>query len=143
MTMKKPTNESLVQVNDRIRVEWGPARKKAKATEELLSDQKTAPHYKVGTKDALGKPIKVGEDMDYLDYKADYVWYIYILQLEEGPLSDQERQLIVGKPEKDRSDDQKQKLKSGKVMNQRYVMVGHKANRDEAMAEAQKLAGKK
>lgn len=81
----KPTK--LIQVTPDIRVESGPARKRALATQELLDNSRTAPHYyegvrKVGKElkrgvDALGKPIQIGQHMDYLDWHNEYVWYIY------------------------------------------------------------------
>lgn len=68
-----------IQFSDAVRIERGPARKRAIATTELLDDAVTARHYQVGAKDALGNPIKIGAHMDYLDWKGDYVWYVYKL----------------------------------------------------------------
>ena len=39
---------------------------------------------KVGLKDAMGKPIVLGEEMTYLDYKGEWVWYIYQWDEEAG-----------------------------------------------------------
>lgn len=68
-----------IQFSETVRIERGPARKQAIATPELLSDDVTARHYQEGAKDALGKPIKIGDRMDYLDWKGAYVWYVYKL----------------------------------------------------------------
>jgi hypothetical protein len=76
----------IVLGDDQIRIEAGPVRKTAVATEELLHDDQTAPHYYAGTRprtfntpkgpitidapgiDSLGKEIKIGEPMTYLDH---------------------------------------------------------------------------
>lgn len=50
------------------RVEKGPARKRAVATIELLADTVTHPQYKVGERDAQGKVIKLGEEMEYITW---------------------------------------------------------------------------
>lgn len=87
----------LVQVSPRVRVEPGPVRRTAVATEELLSDAVTARHYKptpkdpetgdfvrdkkggfIGPRDAAGKPIVLGEEMTYLDWRGKRVWKIYL-----------------------------------------------------------------
>lgn len=70
---------TLVQVSDRVRVERGPAKKKAKASDKLLSDEVTAKHYKPGKPDAEGKPIEPGKEMAYLDWKGEHVWKVYKL----------------------------------------------------------------
>lgn len=62
---------------DKVRVEPGPRRRTGKATTELLSDEKTAPHYQAGNPDADGKPIKIGETMTYLDWMGEPVFYVY------------------------------------------------------------------
>lgn len=89
----------LIQVSDTVRVESGPRRKKAKATEALLRDDVTAPHYQVDKKDALGKPIKIGEDMNYLDWLGTPVWYVY--ELKEDPTG-RPRYVPVGDPHETR-----------------------------------------
>jgi hypothetical protein len=68
---------SYTEFGPRVRVEAGAARKTAIATEELLSNAATAARYQVGAKDALGKPIALGEPMTYLDDLAPAVWYVY------------------------------------------------------------------
>ncbi|MBE3063853.1 MAG: hypothetical protein IMZ69_02400 [Spirochaetes bacterium] len=70
----------MIEIGTTIRVENGPARKTAIATEELLDDAVTVSHYHIGLKDALGKVIVLGEPMTYLDYRGEDVWYVYQLQ---------------------------------------------------------------
>ncbi|MBE3088019.1 MAG: hypothetical protein IMZ71_02735 [Chloroflexi bacterium] len=70
----------MIEIGTTIRVENGPARKTAIATEELLDNKVIASHYQAGLKDALGKVIILGEPMTYLDYRGELVWYIYQLQ---------------------------------------------------------------
>lgn len=70
----------LIDVNATVRIEDGPPRKRAVATEELLSDVATAGHYQVGEPDALGNPIVLGQEMDYIDWKCtSRVWNVYKL----------------------------------------------------------------
>lgn len=82
----KELSDILVEITsgDSVaRIERGPQRKRAKATDELLSDEVTATHYAVGKPDALNKPIEKGKDMDYIDWKApksEHVWYVYLLE---------------------------------------------------------------
>jgi hypothetical protein len=79
-----PTN--IIQVSPTVRVEPGPPRKTAKATQKLLDDKVTAKHYQVGRRDAMGKFIVLGEEMTYLDWKGDKVWYVYKLTATDVPL---------------------------------------------------------
>ena len=74
----------LIEIGITIRVENGPARKTGVATEELLDNKNTAEHYQEGAKDAMGKQIVLGEEMTYLHFRGDLVWYVY--QLEETPI---------------------------------------------------------
>lgn len=78
-----------IQVTDTICVDFGKVRKRAIATEELLSDDVTASHYKlVMGKDAKGEDvpgrgadgevIKLGEEMEYLDHRSKTLeWVVY------------------------------------------------------------------
>ena len=89
-------NEDLVEIGGKARVERGPARKTAEATEALLSNDKTARHYQVSEpvmseegwqvgwthRDALGQPITLGKPMTYLDYLAGPTAF-YVYQLDE------------------------------------------------------------
>lgn len=88
MTAKISRSETTISLgDDQVRIEEGPARKTATATEELLSDDKTDARYYAGVRpvditlrngevvtvdqvgrDALGKPIEVGKKMTYLDH---------------------------------------------------------------------------
>ena len=83
---------TLVQVSETARIEYGPVRKVAQATEATLSDQVTAPHYFAGVRtvagrklqgvDAAGKVIEKGQPMEYLDYYGTWAWHVY--RLEKG-----------------------------------------------------------
>jgi hypothetical protein len=83
-----------IRVTPTLRVEAGPARKKAIATKEMVGDQDSraklpdgtvlAKHYKLGLKDAFGKLITEGEEFTFLDYFGPEVWYFY--QLEDVEL---------------------------------------------------------
>ncbi|MCX5570630.1 MULTISPECIES: hypothetical protein [Kaistia] len=87
-------NEDLIEIGGKARVERGPARKTAEATEALLSNENTAAHYQVSQpvlnedgeqigwshRDALGQPILLGQPMAYLDWLAGRnVFYVYLL----------------------------------------------------------------
>ena len=72
----------LIQVNKRVRIESGPARRKAKATAELLSNDNTQDHYQEGARDADFNVIEIGKPMVYLDYFGEPVWYVY--QMDEN-----------------------------------------------------------
>lgn len=74
----------LHQVTKDIRVEDGPARVAAIATAGLLDDKITAGHYKVGARDALGKPIVLGKKMTYLDRSGPRRWYVYRMDGKTG-----------------------------------------------------------
>ena len=69
---------NLIQVNDRVRVERGVSRRFTVATEEVLSNVVTAPHYVQGRPDAAGNKIEIGSPMVYLDYYGSPVWHIYV-----------------------------------------------------------------
>lgn len=86
----KRVSPELTEIDGAIRVESGPARIEAVATEELLSNDVTASHYYAGTKmvdgvekvgvDANGKPIKLGQKMTYIDWRnrrSNIAWYVY------------------------------------------------------------------
>lgn len=94
-------HESLAYCGSDFRIERGPALKTAKATPEMLSDEKTASHYyaprpmvnaqghpyknKSGkpkmeyARDAVGNPIELNKEFTFLDWKNPdtYVWYVY------------------------------------------------------------------
>jgi hypothetical protein len=72
-------NEDLIDIGGKVRVERGPAKRTGKATEALLDNDKTAPHYKVGTLDADGKVIEAGKSFTYLDWLGTKGWYVYAL----------------------------------------------------------------
>lgn len=127
---KKKTEESearprreLIQVADDVRVENGPRMVHAEATEQLLSNLKTHSDYRVGGRDALGRVIQVGKEIDYLDYRGKWVWYLY--QEVDHPVDHLGRFVSEG---------------GGDGTRKRYVRVGQFATRAEALAEAKKEA---
>jgi hypothetical protein len=130
----------MIEIGTTIRVENGPARKTAVATEELLDDAVTASHYQVGSLDAMGKKIVLGKPMTYLDYLAEDVWYIY--QLGQMGIDAEGRPL---KPEK--AEDQcskaawKAKAAEGVRTEERWIPVGVEASKAAALAIANGLAG--
>lgn len=92
MTVTITQKGDITQVGENVRLESGPVRKIAIATEELLHDDATAGHYYVGERiedgvrkigrDALGKPIVLGEEMTYLQWGGRNTvpvmgWYVY------------------------------------------------------------------
>ncbi len=80
-------NEDLIDIGGKVRVERGPARKAGKATEALLSDDKTLSHYQIGRLDAVGNVIEAGKTFTYLDWLGPKGWYVYVLG-DGAPLED-------------------------------------------------------
>jgi hypothetical protein len=78
----KYIGDNIIEIDGKVRIEVGPARFKAIATKELLDDKVTAAHYQVGLPDALGKPIELGKEFTYIDWKglSAPVHYIYALE---------------------------------------------------------------
>lgn len=72
-------NERLFVFDDVVAVEYGAVYKTEIATEELLSDTKTASHYVVGAPDAAGNEIVLGQPMTYVDWLGDHAWFVYRL----------------------------------------------------------------
>ncbi|WP_299077900.1 hypothetical protein [uncultured Paraglaciecola sp.] len=73
-------NENLCSFDEKVRVELGPQLIELPCTEQTLSDEVTAPHYKEGSPDALGRTIVKGEKMTCVDWRskqAPKVWKIY------------------------------------------------------------------
>lgn len=119
--MNIKTTGSMTDIDDFIRIEPGHKHKKAVATEELLSDEVTARHYYAGVRkepvylangeqrkdpdgnlvyadrvgiDALGKPIELGKEMDYIDWKSKERSYnVYKKTLVKGVDGDADRQV--------------------------------------------------
>jgi hypothetical protein len=97
----KYIGDNIIEIDGKVRIEVGPARIKAIATKELLDDKVTAAHYQVSqpvfdpsdpkkqigwtSVDALGKPIKLGEEFTYIDWKGlqPPVHYVYTLETVE------------------------------------------------------------
>lgn len=80
----------IINLTPTLRIEDGPRRVKATATAELLDDAVTAKHYKEGQPDSQGKPIKLGEEMEYVDYRnrkkpGGMVFNLYQLRPDDNP----------------------------------------------------------
>lgn len=102
----------IIEIGKTIRIEDGPPRKTAIATAEILDNKITAKHYQKGRIDAMGKPILLGEEMTFLDYYGEHVFYVYSLEdvgidkngvvilpgdkTEREPVKTEERWLPVG-----------------------------------------------
>lgn len=109
-TIKRDGN--IISIGDDIRIESGPRRVEAVATEELLANEVTAEHYVVGGKDALGKEIVLGEPMTYLDwigFKAGLTestsHYLYRYVDREDPEDFEDAQVWAGLGAYDTEDD--------------------------------------
>ena len=99
----------MIQVTDFIRVDCGKVRKRAVATEELLSDDVTATHYKlilgqdkdgnnVPGRGADGEIIELGKEMEYLDHKSkELEWVVYQLEAEVAEGFEEKRYLPVSR----------------------------------------------
>ena len=123
MSFKRSEDGNLIEIDNKVRVEAGPVRKRAVATEALLSDDVTSAHYKVGSPDALNKIIELGQPMDYIDWKSPArVFYVYQLdevekiKMIEGPMKDE----IIEQP--------------------RWLLKGDYKTQDEAIVAAMTLA---
>lgn len=89
---------NILQIGKTIRIESGPVLRKAEATAKLLGNDVTADHYVEGAFDALAVPIKLGEDMHYLDWLGHSEgvdgatgWYVYQHQpLTKAELAERE-----------------------------------------------------
>lgn len=73
----------LIQVTETVRIESGPARRKRVAT-EVDARPRGGPEVDKGKSggtrgpfDAAGRKIVAGEEMEYLDWQGDHVWYVY------------------------------------------------------------------
>lgn len=112
-------NEKLCSFDEKVRIELGPQIIEMNCTEANLSDDVTAPHYKVGGIDALGKVISlVNTRMSVVDWKCKHVpklWKVY--QSQE-----------IGKD------------KEGKPV-MRFIKVDEKESKDDALDFARTLVG--
>lgn len=98
----KRISETLTEIDGKIRIERGPARRREVATAELLGEA-TASHYHlprtekvddpetgkkvqvtIFAKDALGKDIVEGQPFDFIDWKGEYNTFYVYLKDEEG-----------------------------------------------------------
>jgi hypothetical protein len=142
MSAPRKINERLTEWKGKARVEQGPALKKAKATRELLHNSLTADHYQEGLRDARGKPIKVGDEMHYLDHLAPHGFYVYEHQgiipvtYDKRALAVQDGTAKAGDPVIDPS--------TGKPMTvENWVEVGYFDSYEEAEAKADEIASGK
>jgi hypothetical protein len=127
-------NRESIQISDTVVVENGPAKKRAIATEELLDDAVTAEHYKVGKRDAHYKPIVLGQEMAYLDYRGEWAWYIY--QRAEVGIDAEGR--VVGIDQDGRLVDSPAAIRT----EPRFVVADIQATKDDALIAAATLAAK-
>jgi hypothetical protein len=118
----------------RFRVEAGPALKRAKATETLLSNDQTAEHYQHGLPDAKGEEITLGQHFHYLDYLNPYVFYLYE-KVDVDP-SDPDSPYHVPEGSVTLRDDNVDVSKYTYVYEER----GAFETEDEAVAQAERLA---
>lgn len=103
--------DNLFEKDGKFRIERGPKLKMDVATEELLSNDVTADHYQapktvtvdgveveIFSRDAMGDPIRLGQEMIYLDWLGEYTWYSY--KLERLPVVDSTGMPVLenGKP---------------------------------------------
>lgn len=80
-------SDTLLSIDEKVRVELGPQVLKMPCTDANLSDSVTHPKYRVGARDAhglvIGTDIKVGsDDMHVVDWRcksAPQVWKIYAM----------------------------------------------------------------
>lgn len=133
----------LIQVNDSVRVENGPVRVTAVATKELLDNKETAKHYYTGIRklsdgrkrrgiDAMGKPIMIGEEMTFLDYR--HVWGYYVYQMQDVMLDEKGRI----------TDDEEQAMRNDEdeiIIEHRYIQVGFDYDREKALEIAATIGG--
>lgn len=146
------SKREMVELRDgTVRVESGPARKITVATEEVLRNEVTAEHYRVGEFDAIGQRIVLGEPMVYLDYRSPWVWYVY--QLGEIGIDDKGRPMVPGEYEPGMSvEDEREMLRrryekaawvtvaaTAPRVEERWVPVGVTASKEEAMELAEAL----
>lgn len=76
-------SEALAEIDGKLRIEAGYARKTAVATPDILKDSVTKEHYVEGAFDAVGRVIEMGKDFSYLDYYGPAVYWVYKLD-EDG-----------------------------------------------------------
>ena len=82
---RKGPDGRVVEIEGKVRIEPGPLRQRAVATKQLIADEVTARHYRVGEPDALGKTIKLGNEIDYIHWRnAAEVFYVYLLDAKTG-----------------------------------------------------------
>jgi hypothetical protein len=146
----KKVHDELHELGPNIRIERGPPLRVGKAAEELLSDANTATHYhlpkrfksddgqvmeKVAT-DALGKPIRKGEIITYLDWnrpRDEQGWYLYRRETKEP------RMIVADHDENGFPKRGKDHEIITKPDPNDWREVGYFETYEEAMAEAEKL----
>lgn len=72
-------SDSLSEIDEKVRIESGPVRKKIVATAENLGEEGVfASHYQIGGVDSMGKVIEEGKEFDYIDWNGDgLAFYVY------------------------------------------------------------------
>lgn len=91
-------NDTLTKVGEKVRIEAGPAKLVAVATVELLSNARTAQHYRVGANDANGRPIVLGQEMAYLAWggeESEPQAAFYLYQLQPRPIFNTEGKPVI------------------------------------------------
>ncbi len=146
-------NETLCSFDEKTRIELGPQLIELECTHANLRDEVTAPHYRIGQRDALGKiimpelikdPKKVddaktdhfgcvheGETMTCVDWREKHlpkVWKIYKL-VYTG-------EVYVNDAREDEAGEHK---KGDPILT--FVKVGEDENKDDALDFAKALAG--
>lgn len=141
-------NDNLYSIDEKVRVERGPQMIELECNDKNLSDKVTAPHYRIGKRDALGKiimpekikveservaaeadpygTVKDGEPMNVVDWRAKHVphlWKIYQLQ-ETGE--------VYAKDDPDGT------FKKGDPI-ERFIKISEVEGKEGALASAQAL----
>ena len=140
-------HEDMVDVGDTVKLERGPQRITAVATEQLLDNMTTAPHYfaptrvktptgvqEVSARDAEGKPIRLGESMTYLDWmtpRDQQGWYLYEREPREVFVNDDDGYVV-----EDKSGEPQMRTEENNWEERGYFRTY-----DEALAAARRLVG--
>lgn len=137
-------NDNLCSFDEKVRVELGPQIIELDCTLANLDDNVTAPYYRAGTVDALGKeinpsPAEDGNTMHVVDRRAKHapkVWKIYQWQPAPQDEKDIERYTELVASDDDPSEDAIAFLQS--IM--RWIKVDENEDKDSAIAIAKQLA---
>ena len=116
-------NENLCSFDEKVRVEKGPQIIELECNDANLDDTVTAPHYRIGARDAYGRVIRPGEAIDPADSKLGVV--------EKG-----EKMAVVDW----RAKHVPHVWKIYRLDGERFQQIDAKTDRDEALAAARKIA---